>query len=63
MKDQINKKGSKLQILGKTFRSSHSYDGNTKISKEDFLFSFKELGIVMQDEEVEVRKLILMQLN
>lgn len=52
VKDQINKRGSKLAILGKTFRSSQSYDGNTKISKDDFLFSFKELGIAIEDEEL-----------
>jgi Ca2+-binding EF-hand superfamily protein len=54
VKDQINKRGSKLSILGKTFRSSLSYDGNTKINKEDFIFSFKELGIVLDDSEYEV---------
>ena len=53
MKDQINKRGSKLAILGKTLRASQSYDGNTKISNEDFLFSFKELGIVLEDSELE----------
>jgi len=53
VKDQIIKRGSKLPILGKTFRSSQSYDGNQKISKEDFLFSFKELGIIIDDYELE----------
>ena len=57
VKDQINKRGSKLPILGKTFRAFHSYDGNKKISKEDFIFSFKELGIILENEEFEVRLL------
>lgn len=53
VKDQILKRGSKLAILGKTFRSSQSYDGNTKINVDDFLFSFKELGIVLANDEIE----------
>ena len=55
VKDQIIKKGSKLPLLGKTFRASLSYDGNTKINKDDFLFTFKELSISLSNEETEVK--------
>ncbi len=55
VKDQIVKRGSKLPILGKTFRSFQTYDGDKKISKDDFLFSFKELGIDLSEEELIVR--------
>jgi hypothetical protein len=54
VKDQIIKRGSKLAILGKTFRSSQSYDGNKKICKDDFVFTFKELSIELDDREFNV---------
>jgi Ca2+-binding EF-hand superfamily protein len=54
VKDQIVKRGSKLPILGKTFRAFQTYDGDKKISKDDFLFSFKELGIDLSEEELNV---------
>jgi len=62
VKDQIIKRGSKLAILGKTFRSSQSYDGNKKISKDDFIFTFKELSIDLDEGEFDVSNNLIFNL-
>jgi len=43
-----------IRSLGKTFRKMRTYDGFNKISKDDFNFAFRDLGINLQKEDLDV---------
>lgn len=54
VKDQLNKKGAEIiRSTGKFFRGMSSYDGKSKVSKDDFTQWFKELGVMLQKNEME----------
>ena len=55
LRDLINKQGPEtLRIIGKTFRSTKSYDGFSKLKKDDFLLSLREVYITLNKQENEV---------
>lgn len=56
IKDYLSKKGFEtIRSLGKTFRKMRSYDGLNKISKDDLILAFRDLGINLQKEDLEVK--------
>ena len=42
--------------MGKTFRQRESYDDSNKITIDDFFYSLRELGIIFNNEDIEVKK-------
>jgi Ca2+-binding EF-hand superfamily protein len=55
VKDQLNKKGAEtIRSTGKFFRGMSSYDGNNKVMREEFVQWFKELGLILSRQELEV---------
>lgn len=61
LRDLINKQGPEtLRIIGKTFRASKSYDGFSKLKKDDFLLSLREVYITLNKQENEVILLTIM---
>ncbi len=55
LRDLISKQGPEtLRIIGKIFRSSKSYDGYSKLKKDDFLLSLREIQITLNKQENEV---------
>lgn len=47
-----------LRIIGKIFRSTKSYDGNSKVKKDDFLLSLREIQITLNKQDNEVKRKI-----
>lgn len=45
-----------LRIIGKIFRSTKSYDGNSKVKKDDFLLSLREIQITLNKQDNEVKR-------
>ena len=59
IKDYLSKKGLETnRSMGKTFRKMRSYDGFNKISKDDLKLAFRDLGINLQKEDLDVIKLL-----
>jgi len=55
IKDYLSKKGfESLRSIGKTFRKMKSYDGYNKISKEDLKLAFRDLGINLDKDDLNV---------
>lgn len=55
IKDYLSKKGFEtIRSLGKTFRKMRSYDGFNKISKDDLKLTLRDLGINLQNEDLDV---------
>jgi hypothetical protein len=48
-----------LRIIGKIFRSTKSYDGNSKVKKDDFLLSLREIQITLNKQDNEVNRKII----
>jgi hypothetical protein len=42
--------------MGKTFRQRNSYDDSNKITREDFFYSLRELGIIFNNDDISVNK-------
>lgn len=55
IKDILSKKGfDTLRNMGKTFRKMNSYDGFNKVTKDDFGFALKEIGVTLQKQDLDV---------
>ncbi len=51
----MEKKGSDtIRVMGKLFRQMYSFDGNRKISREEFLLGLREVGINPTKQENDV---------
>ena len=48
-----------MRILGKVFREMPSYDGFSKINKDEFLSGLRDLGVLLPKPSAEVYNLIL----
>jgi Ca2+-binding EF-hand superfamily protein len=55
VRDQLNKKGAEtIRSTGKFFRGMSTYDGKSKVSREEFVQWFKELGVNLNKSDLEV---------
>jgi Ca2+-binding EF-hand superfamily protein len=51
----MEKRGSEtIRVMGKLFRQMYSYDGNRKISRDEFLLGLREVGINPSKQENDV---------
>ena len=61
LKENLDKKGyDSNRILGKVFREMKSYDGFSKINKDEFLAGLRDTGVLLPKSasEVNFKKLI-----
>jgi Ca2+-binding EF-hand superfamily protein len=55
IKDTFNKQGADtLRATGKIFRQFNSYDGKSKVSRDDFLFGLRQCGITLDQNDQEI---------
>jgi Ca2+-binding EF-hand superfamily protein len=54
VRDQLNKKGAEtIRSTGKFFRGMSTYDGKSKVTREEFTQWFKELGVSLHKLDIE----------
>jgi hypothetical protein len=55
VKDQLNKRGTEaIRSIGKIFRMMDSYDRNNKIHREEFVIGLRNLGVNLNQSDLEV---------
>lgn len=60
MKDALNARGSKtIRGLGRTFRLLDSYNGDSKVDRDEFIVGLRENGVSLSKSEFDVIKLNL----
>ncbi len=58
VKDQLNKRGTEaIRSIGKMFRQMDSYDRDNKIKREEFIISLRNLGVNLNQQDLEVRNI------
>ena len=59
MKDALNARGSKtIRGLGRTFRLLDSYNGDSKVDRDEFTVGLRENGVSLSKTEFDVTKII-----
>jgi len=54
VRDQLNKKGAEtIRSTGKIFRGMSTYDGKSKVAREEFSHWFKEFGVNLNKTEMD----------
>lgn len=57
VKDQLNKRGTEaIRSIGKMFRQMDSYDRDNKINREEFIISLRNLGVNLNQQDLEVNR-------
>ena len=55
IRDNLSKKGLEIiRLMGKTFRQRNSYDESNLITRDDFFYSLRELGIIFNNNDISV---------
>lgn len=57
VRDSLEARGSKtIRSLGRTFRELDSYNGDSKVDRDEFIVGLRENGVNLSKNEFEVKK-------
>ena len=57
VRDALNARGSKtIRSLGRTFRELDSYNGDSKVDRDEFMVGLRENGVNLSKNEFDVNQ-------
>lgn len=59
VRNALEARGSKtIRSLGRTFRELDSYNGDSKVDRDEFIVGLRENGVNLSKQEFEVKKIL-----